>query len=70
MRKIVAVVLVAAFGAACDRGEGGEGTVSQDTLVETVGGDTTLIERTVTDDTLQVPDTTRADTTRRDTLPR
>jgi hypothetical protein len=64
--------LIAGFGAACDAADRGD-VVEQDTIIQTFPGqDTLTIERTVTEDTLQMPDrdTVRADTVRQDTVPR
>jgi hypothetical protein len=72
IRRFAAVLLIAGFGAACDAADRGD-VVEQDTIIQTVPGqDTLMIERTVTEDTLQMPDrdTVVADTARRDTVPR
>ncbi|CAN5658777.1 hypothetical protein BH23GEM9_BH23GEM9_23770 [soil metagenome] len=64
---VVLITVVAA--AACGDRNGGDGTVQTDTLIQTIPTeDTLMIERTIIDDTIQIPDAMRRDTVRGDTL--
>jgi ABC-type glycerol-3-phosphate transport system substrate-binding protein len=67
MRKWIAAVAVAGLVTACGGDDrNGDGTLTQDTTM-LIQPDTSLIERTITVDTISDPDLQR-DTLRRDTL--
>lgn len=71
IRKFFAVAVMAGFAAACGNDRDGDDTLQQDTIIQTVPAqDTLMIEQTITVDTLQQPDRMQGDTVRRDTMPR
>jgi hypothetical protein len=66
MYKLIAAVVVAGMVTACGDGTRDDGTLQQDTTM-LIQPDTSLIERTITVDTIRDPDLQRD--TLRDTVP-